>query len=273
MRHVMYEARQACGRESAVIKVNGVRLIVDIRCECVGRVLYLDRNYEPAETNFLTHIIQPGMTVCDVGANLGYFTTLSSKLVGRHGCVLAVEPDSRNFSLLQQNIALNRTANVHAAHLALGSETSSEGELFHSATNWGDHRLYDPTHCRESTEKVSITTLDQLAESLNLPLIDVIKIDVQGFERRVQLGMLETMRRATRQLILTEFWPHGICAAGDAPDAYFETFIEEGYEAFRLESNGKTAPTTREEVMQHLSRIDEDDARYANLVFVKGTSL
>jgi FkbM family methyltransferase len=264
-------ARRACGRDRAIVGVNGVRLVVDLRCEWSGRFLYIYRFYEVAETKFLARVLKPGMTFCDVGANLGYFTSLGAKMVGSQGRVLAVEPCAQTYELLTKNVALNSLANVNAVQTALGSEADGEACLFHSATNSGDHRLYDTTNSRQSQERVRVTTLDRLAASFDCPPFDVIKIDVQGFERRVQVGMMEQLRRAKRQIVLTEFWPQGIVCAGDSPELYFQTFVDEGFQAFVLDEDGEKKATTFQDVMAKLWRRERegDVEPYTNLVFQK----
>src|SRR5256885_8821899 len=64
--------------------------------------LSIFRSYEPFETSLLAAEIRPGMTIVDVGANIGYYTLLFSKLAGDNGRVYAFEPEPQNFALLLQ---------------------------------------------------------------------------------------------------------------------------------------------------------------------------
>ena len=76
--------------------------------------LSIFRNYEPFETSLLSAEIRPGMRIVDVGANIGYYTLLFSKLTGASGHVFAFEPEPENFGLLQRNLARNDRTNVGA---------------------------------------------------------------------------------------------------------------------------------------------------------------
>ena len=76
-----------------------------------GRLLFFGF-WEPSVTTQFIRILEPGDVCIDAGANLGYFTLLSSTLVGESGHVYAVEPSQYNRRRLEKNIALNGSANV-----------------------------------------------------------------------------------------------------------------------------------------------------------------
>jgi FkbM family methyltransferase len=112
------------------------------------------------------------MTVFDVGANVGFFTLLASRLVGPTGHVIAVEPLPRNVAFLERHVALNKAANVTIVRLAVSdkagfahfveAESPSMGRLGHGAL------------------RVETTTLDRLSESYGVP--DLVKMDIEGGE-------------------------------------------------------------------------------------------
>ena len=85
--------------------------------------------WEPAETLALLRMLQPGMTVVDVGAHVGYYSVLCAQRVGRAGRVIAFEPEAQNRRLLHANLLLNDCANVavHASAVdaAAGTEVTS----------------------------------------------------------------------------------------------------------------------------------------------------
>ena len=115
-------------------------------------------------------------------------------------------------------------------------------------------------------------TLDGLRHALNLPRIDVIKIDVQGYEQHVQAGMSGIMKSADEQIVLTEFWPAGIRRAGGSPEMLFSTFLNYGFSAHLLTASGHLAPITLSSTMERTTTClaSSDDGRYVNLAFVKG---
>ncbi len=103
----------------------GFRLIVDGRSQ-TGRIAYATGRYEPAITALIRTVVRPNDAVVDVGANIGYFSLLSSRAVGPDGRVLAFEPAPMVRTALLANLALNRTRNVTVHDVALGA---GDGEV------------------------------------------------------------------------------------------------------------------------------------------------
>ena len=75
-------------------------------------------------TDVVTKEIQPGDTVLDLGANIGYFTLLFAKLVGNNGIVFAFEPEPQNIALLTKNIKINNYKNVTLVPKAVSNTTN-----------------------------------------------------------------------------------------------------------------------------------------------------
>ena len=170
--------------------------------------LSIFRSYEPFETSLLTAEIRPGMTIVDVGANIGYYTLLFSKLTGDAGRVYAFEPEPENFALLKQNLSRNGRNNVVALKRA-ASDRAGESFLYLSTENHGDHRAYASGDDRR---KVPIT-MARLDDCVTAP-VDLVKMDVQGFEAHALAGMESIIAASPRLTIFTEFWPEGLRRAG-----------------------------------------------------------
>ena len=170
--------------------------------------LSIFRSYEPFETSLLSAEVRPGMRIVDVGANIGYYTLLFSKLTGEGGHVYAFEPEPENFALLQQNLSRNNRTNVEVFNLA-ASDSGGESFLYLSTENHGDHQAYPSDYGRK---KVRIT-LARLDDRVPGP-IDLLKMDVQGFEAHVLNGMQSVIAASPRLTIFTEFWPEGLRRAG-----------------------------------------------------------
>src|SRR5262249_5911071 len=94
-----------------------------LRCELsdrTQRTMFLDL-FEPAETRVLVDLLAPGDIFIDVGAHIGWFSTLASRIVQPSGRVIACEPYPANAVALRKNLALNGTGNVEVVESALGS--------------------------------------------------------------------------------------------------------------------------------------------------------
>jgi FkbM family methyltransferase len=177
------------------------------RCGFMGR----------SEREILSRLVKPGMTVVDVGANVGLYTLYMADLVGRAGRVIAFEPDPDLASLLVDNCEANGIQNVQAHRAALG--TKPERMILHRMSiNSGDNHL--GSHARTAflrPVEVEVVSFDSLLPGVRP---DFIKVDVQGWELNVLRGMERTLR-GSDALIYLEFWPDGLKRAGDAPAELF----------------------------------------------------
>lgn len=167
--------------------------------------------WEPFETHLICSLLKPESIFVDVGANIGYYSVVASKLLSK-GKIFAFEPDPRNFTLLEDNLRLNSLDNVTAVNVGL-SEADETAHLFLSDSNYGDHQVYDDGTQRE---QVSIRLLNGDNYFCHkVSKIDVIKIDTQGAEQFVVLGLEGILRRSLPNLsMIIEFWPFGLRNAG-----------------------------------------------------------
>jgi FkbM family methyltransferase len=157
--------------------------------------------------------VRPGMTVVDVGSNLGLYTVLLSRLVGPTGRVLAFEPDPDLFSLLQRNCAVNGCTNVTAYNLALGSR-HGHLTLHTMVINSGDNHLGDGgSQLFRRSVPVEMVSLDEIIPGLKP---DLIKIDVQGWELDALKGMRKIIVENPHTEIYFEYWPAGFRRAGSS---------------------------------------------------------
>jgi len=135
--------------------------------------------------------IKLGIVIVDVGAHVGTFTLLASKIVGEKGKVIAIEPEPKNYKQLIENIKLNNFLNVNPLNIALG-DYNGFGKLYISYSPQCHSLLFKED--KISSIEVLLKTLDNLLEELNLKKIDVIKIDVEGAEILVLKGAEKTLK-------------------------------------------------------------------------------
>lgn len=159
----------------------------------------------------LERIIRPGMTVLDVGGNIGVYTVLLSRLVGPAGRVISFEPDPDLFASLQANCARNGCTNVELHNLALGRR-QDRLVLRRLILNSGDNTLgrAGSRHFRSEVE-IGVAALDEFLPALRP---DLVKIDVQGWELEVLRGMARLLAAQPPPALLLEFWPEGFRRAG-----------------------------------------------------------
>ena len=183
--------------------------------------------YEKLETELLRDLLRPGMTVIDIGANVGYYTLIACSHVGDAGRVIAFEPDPENFSFLEQTVSANSFTNVSLECLGISDQTGA-AELFLSSDNKGDHRIYRFSP-RQEAVTISLVTLDSYIKAHAVQSIDLIKMDIQGAEGKALQGMQETLKAQKTLTLITEFWPQGLKIAGSDPLWFLGLLRELGF--------------------------------------------
>ena len=211
-----------------------------------GRMLWVDAAdslglaangiFEPAESALCVALLRPGDRVLDIGANLGYYTTLFAERVGPTGRVDAIEPDPDNFGLLDANTReLQAQGRVRLHALAL-SDKSGGARLFHSKDNAGMHRLYASVCCDGPGIEVPARRGDELA----LAPLDLLKIDIEGFEPHALRGLAATLAQSPRLKILCEYSPLAMLEAGSDPRLWLQWMKAQGFCILGFDGSGWT---------------------------------
>ena len=196
--------------------------------------------YEPETMAIFRSCLKSGMTIVDIGANLGYFTVIAAGRVGPSGTVLAYEPDPHNFGLLERNIAANGFKNVRAFPIALSDESGTRALFF--GDNQTTHSFGDKRNTGRS-ESVVTDTLDNSLKTLGHPQIDLIKMDIEGAEPLALEGMRETVQGNPALVILFEFHPKAIQRLGRSPLKFLARFKELGFSLSAIDENRRTRIT------------------------------
>jgi FkbM family methyltransferase len=222
--------------------------------------------FDPHVLSILREFIEPGSVFVDVGANIGWFTLIGSRLAGPNGRVFAIEPDPRNCDILGQNIAHNGCQNVSVYPVAAGA-ADGKAFLYRSADNQGDHRLSVASD-RTDRRKVRVRTLDGLLLR-RTARIDVVKMDTQGSETAVLNGMTQLFLANPRVRLILEFWPHGLADCGSSATELTAALSPRPSLLWLLLHDGSVAPVTLDDI-NRLARDEFAPAtfRHADLVSI-----
>ncbi len=150
--------------------------------------------YESEKAQLLVRHVKPGGTFYDVGANVGFYTLLASRLIGPAGRVIAFEPSPRNLVFLRRHLRLNNAENVEVLDLAI---SDSDGVTQFSVD--GDPKKSQIAPGGDIT--VQTTTLDRLMGELPLP--DLIEMDIEGAEYAALLGAEQLLRKSNPVIFLS----------------------------------------------------------------------
>jgi FkbM family methyltransferase len=175
---------------------NGQTVRVKPAVRFVLNEIYLDRAYDVPETD-----LSSSKAILDVGANVGIFTLYCSS-VAPGARIYCLEPSSKNFELLKENIALN-SAKATPYHVALAPET---GNGFLSLA--GESTEYALGSEGPLTETVECVDLDRALEMTGVESFDLVKIDIEGVEREVFQKVSDATLKRIKALSLE--WHHSI---------------------------------------------------------------
>jgi FkbM family methyltransferase len=180
-------------------------------------------SYEAEVQTLLVSLVRPGMVVYDLGANVGFFTLLASRLVGATGTVYAFEPLPANLEILRRHLALNRCANVTVLPAAV-SDRDGRARFEGSGST---------ARLGEGGDAIEVETarIDTLLARGDLTPADLVKLDIEGAELAALEGM-DGLLRTVRPRLLIEF--HGRHIDGVDIDTACRTLLRDlGYELTR----------------------------------------
>jgi len=170
-------------------------MLYPVTAPFIGRSLDLYGEYSEGEARLFCQVVKPGMTVLDIGANIGAHTLVLARATGPSGMVVAIEPQRAAVQFLYANLALNGIYNTRVLHCAVGETT---GTIAVPAPD-PDRPALGTVQVGAGAEQVRLATID----SFGLQRLDFAKIDVEGFEARALRGARETIAR-TRPILYVE---------------------------------------------------------------------
>lgn len=182
---------------------------------------YRNGTVEPAIQEILAAYLRPGMVFYDLGANIGFFSLLAARIVGRGGTVVSFEPDSETAYRLRRNIDRNELANICVVERGIWSQTMLVNFVPADASS-PDRGLgrFDVGLSSVEGNLMSCVSLDDFITDAKPP--DVIKCDIEGAE-------LEAFRGAER--LLSIYRPLIVCELHSEQNGIVlrERFVQLGY--------------------------------------------
>lgn len=226
------------------------------------------RIWELFETKIVKKLVRRGDVVVDIGANIGYFTLLFSRLVKPSGKVFAFESEPANFSLLKKNIEINGYKNVTLIQKAVSNKNELI-KLYLSQDNEGDHRIYESDGNRDFIEIESVC-LDEYFRNME-DKINFVKMDIQGAEGTVIQGMRNILNRNDNLNMITEYWPYGLIKCGMDSLVFPKLLVRYNYYPFEL--NEKDEKIELIDIDKLKSRYKNRIEDYTNILWSRGSKI
>ncbi len=216
----------------AYVPAHGAELAVDRADIALGGPLLHDGRYEDHLSRFLEDQIRPGMTVVDIGANIGYHTLLAAGRVGPTGRVLAFEPNSENCRLLL--LSLRRSGLAHVTLFPVGLSDRAGAAYFspHLGSNGGLLSPAEATLLNPNCVVIPTLRLDDLTADTR---VDLIKLDTEGAEGLIVAGARRLLER-DRPVVTSEFSTEMLGrVSGVTGREFLDGFRALGYRAHLIE--------------------------------------
>lgn len=180
--------RKVLRRSLVPRRVFDFKMLLDLSDQGISRTLLLFGQREMEHKWILEKVLHPGMSVLDIGSNIGYYPLMELGLIGPAGVLHAIEPDPRNVELLKRNLELNGYHDVDIQQAAV-SDVSGTAPLFLSGQR-NLNTLLDAGAAHLSGKTVEVPTLT-LQEARGNLRPDLIRMDVEGAEVAVLRGVGE----------------------------------------------------------------------------------
>lgn len=215
---------------------NGLFLYVNA-ADHIQQTIFWYGYYEKDVSQLWQRLVLPGSHIIDIGANMGYFSVLAGAKATA-GRVISFEPVLSFRHHLQRNLTLNNLSNVLIVPYCV-SDANGPTQLYLSdAGNTGMSSLHPPENFSGYTETVQTIRLDDWLKDNYLPQIDLIKLDIEGSEKKALDGMRCTLARY-KPMLLIEIINANLQKFGHSATAVYAALRHLGYEAYLI-INGNT---------------------------------
>jgi FkbM family methyltransferase len=195
--------------------------------------------YEPEARKIFRTVLPLGGVAVDVGANVGWHTLLMASLVGSRGRVLAIEPNPALRHRLHNHLCINHFSQAEIIPCA-AADTERMTDFYAPAANDLDsgngHVVEAGPAEHGGTIRVETRRMDAIVSAAGVERLDLIKIDVEGFEWPVLRGGESTIAKF-RPHIVFEYNTESASRGGGTPELFSKFFRTHRYRLFAIGRN------------------------------------
>jgi FkbM family methyltransferase len=182
------------GRRFIERPIYSYRMLLDLDDRGISRTLLLFGERELEHKIMLERVLKPGMSVLDIGANIGYYALMELEMIRPGGRLVAVEPSPSNGALLKRNLALNGHDGVEVHQMAISDTVSTRPFFLSEMSNLNTFHNTGTGVAHLKGETIDVATSTVPAIMAGRPL-DLIRMDVEGHEVEVLNGLIPSVER------------------------------------------------------------------------------
>lgn len=214
-RVIIWELRMRFGKP-VLVRFDGEVPIRLVPYEGISRLTYYFGISDPAEFAVMDAYLLPGMTVIDVGANIGLHSVFAARRVRPEGMCVSIEPDRYNFRRLQENLAAAAETSCETVtiHAACGAVDGGEVYVVHNPRDSARTQVSHVSAHSADGELVPLISLDACVERLGIERVSFLKSDTEGFEQEVLRGAQRLLAEQRIDVIQIEINDEALSASG-----------------------------------------------------------
>ena len=209
--------------------IQNSKMLLDLKDKGISRELAINKIHEAQSTEFLKSLLKKGDVVIDIGANIGYYVLIESKIVGKKGKIFAIEPSKRNFEFLTKNIKLNNVRNVKAFNFAVGDKDGYVEFIETQQSNRSYVSLLSGEDIAAKKYKVKMRSVDSFVKENEIKKVSLIRMDIEGFEAYALKGMQDILKKKLPDYFYIEFHPKAIGELGFNFENILNDLEKKGY--------------------------------------------
>jgi len=190
---------------SVVRLIDGSKIYINPEDQDVGSYVALHGFWEPHIEEIWRKLVKDGDVIFDVGANFGYFSAVAARKM-KKGHIYLFEANNKLISYLEKTMSINGFANKSSiVNKAVGDKKGVQ-KFRESQNFWGRSTLTESSIGEKGKlKKVEVITLDQYCAENKITNIDLIKMDIEGYEDRAYIGMNKIINDNKHVKIVMEF--------------------------------------------------------------------
>jgi FkbM family methyltransferase len=216
--------------------IHGLKYFIDPNDEIMAPQLVVYRQWEPDLSRYISSSVTPDTVFVDVGANFGYFTCLAASKIGSNGGgrVISIEPNPAMQRLLKKNIRINWSMGKVEIHDCAITERTGYVDFCVPSGRAANASVATLSSSEEGHFIVPSKSLDEL---ILHDKVDLMKIDVEGFETAVLRGGRGVIGRSNDIQIVLEWSVAQMKSAGFGVDELLQLLIEQRLSVYHLPPN------------------------------------